>query len=230
MAMQSLSSSLIMLSDHLKVYDVVDGRTAVRHPVEPGRLSMAHLAVSSPARVFAVVLSTTRTKPHQGDARTSCGAGHLLARKEASHSSSRSCRAPSYHCYRPWTSPGFIVVDAAAQVRSLVDTTDTTALLARPLASLSLDINAEPEQADDASPVVHEVADEEDSDGEEGDDDEAEGTWVDDDRVHEAVIAPQLLADIFDAAPAFAMPPIEELFYQVTGLISAKPIAASSGA
>jgi NET1-associated nuclear protein 1 (U3 small nucleolar RNA-associated protein 17) len=44
-----------------------------------------------------------------------------------------------------------------------------------------------------------------------------------DDDVYPVVVAPQKLAELFDAAPPFAMPPIEDMFYQVTKLFSMKP-------
>ncbi len=72
------------------------------------------------------------------------------------------------------------------------------------------------------------------NDGDESDDELEEeamtegGDVGEDDYADAVVIAPQLLADIFDAAPAFAMPPIEELFYQITGLISSKLVLTST--
>jgi NET1-associated nuclear protein 1 (U3 small nucleolar RNA-associated protein 17) len=51
---------------------------------------------------------------------------------------------------------------------------------------------------------------------------------VDDYDVHAAVVAPQHLADIFNAGPSFAMPPIEDTFYQIAKLFSAKPSATTS--
>ncbi len=123
-------------------------------------------------------------------------------------------------------SSGFIAIDCAAQIWSLAEATDTT-LLAQPLADLNLDIWPG-QQADEADPMVLGATGAEESDDEP--EDETAGSEAEEDYdVHEAIIAPQRLADIFDAAPAFAMPPIEELFYQVAGLISSKPIAVSSG-
>ena len=56
---------------------------------------------------------------------------------------------------------------------------------------------------------------------------EAEDVDMEDDDVHHSVINQQHLADIFDAAPAFAAPPIEDMFYKVTGLLATKPLSAS---
>nr|5WYL_B Chain B, Crystal structure of Chaetomium thermophilum Utp10 N-terminal domain in complex with Utp17 C-terminal helices [Thermochaetoides thermophila DSM 1495]5WYL_D Chain D, Crystal structure of Chaetomium thermophilum Utp10 N-terminal domain in complex with Utp17 C-terminal helices [Thermochaetoides thermophila DSM 1495] len=46
----------------------------------------------------------------------------------------------------------------------------------------------------------------------------------DNEDTHAVVVAPQRLAEIFNAAPAFAMPPIEDVFYQVASLFSTKPV------
>ena len=40
------------------------------------------------------------------------------------------------------------------------------------------------------------------------------------------VVAQQQLTNIFDVGPSFALPPIEEMFYQVAGLFSVKPVNA----
>jgi NET1-associated nuclear protein 1 (U3 small nucleolar RNA-associated protein 17) len=58
--------------------------------------------------------------------------------------------------------------------------------------------------------------------------DAEEDEEMDDDDIHPAVVAPQHLADVFDAAPAFAMPPIEDLFYQVAKLYAAPPLKTSA--
>lgn len=70
-------------------------------------------------------------------------------------------------------------------------------------------------------------------DDDEGSDEEQDdgAMDVDDDEEDDAqvaVIAPQRLTEIFDAAPAFAMPPIEDVFYRVVGLFSQKQSATST--
>ncbi|KAG7133810.1 hypothetical protein HYQ46_009219 [Verticillium longisporum] len=51
---------------------------------------------------------------------------------------------------------------------------------------------------------------------------------LDDDETHTAIVSRQKLAELFDAAPAFAMPSIEDMFYKVTGLLTTKPLASTA--
>ncbi len=41
------------------------------------------------------------------------------------------------------------------------------------------------------------------------------------------VVSQQQLREILDVGPSFALPPIEEMFYQVADLFSSKPLAQS---
>jgi NET1-associated nuclear protein 1 (U3 small nucleolar RNA-associated protein 17) len=51
------------------------------------------------------------------------------------------------------------------------------------------------------------------------------GDDSDKDEHETPVVTQQQLASIFDIGPAFALPPMEEMFYQVAALFSAKPLA-----
>ncbi len=226
-SMQNLSSSLILLSDDLKVYDVVADELRYGIRADHEGLSLAHLAVSSSSGAFAVAL---------------CSSGQNRAAKRSGRAASElAIFSPDRS--RPLLveefpdlivsllpaigSSGFLAVDSTAQVWSLVEATDTT-LLAQPLASLNLDVDLE-QQAEEAGLVTLEANDGDESDDELEEEAMTEGGDVgEDDYADAVVIAPQLLADIFDAAPAFAMPPIEELFYQITGLISSKLVLTST--
>ncbi len=126
-------------------------------------------------------------------------------------------------------SSGFMVVDAAAQIRSLARATDTTPF-AQSLANLNLNmVEPSDKQQQDKAEMLS-AGDEADSDDDDDLASDVEATDNEDYDILEAVIAPQRLTDIFDAAPAFAMPPIEELFYQVAGLFSLKPLGEAASA
>jgi NET1-associated nuclear protein 1 (U3 small nucleolar RNA-associated protein 17) len=49
----------------------------------------------------------------------------------------------------------------------------------------------------------------------------------DDDNSEHPVVTQQQLSEIFDIGPSFALPPMEEMFYQVADLFSSKPLAQS---
>lgn len=94
-------------------------------------------------------------------------------------------------------------------------------MLAQSTSALQLD--ASEEAVDDVMPLDEEDDDFEDAeeyptpaatqDGEEEDDDN-----------ETPVVAQQKLSDIFNIGPAFALPPMEEMFYQVADLFSSKPL------
>jgi NET1-associated nuclear protein 1 (U3 small nucleolar RNA-associated protein 17) len=122
-------------------------------------------------------------------------------------------------------SNGFIAVDDAAQVWALTSAADASSItLAMPLDEMHLEPVTEAEE-------VIEVEDE-DNDDEDvpSDNDELEemDMDVDHDAPRTVVVNQQKLSDLFNAAPAFAMPPIEELFYQVANLIVSEPLVPQS--
>jgi NET1-associated nuclear protein 1 (U3 small nucleolar RNA-associated protein 17) len=95
--------------------------------------------------------------------------------------------------------------------------------LAKPLEDLQLD-KIPASEADEQMEVDGGEEEEHDADEEMQDVEDA----ADDHDVHAAVVAPQQLADIFNAGPSFAMPPIEDTFYQIAKLFSAKPLPTTS--
>lgn len=223
-SLQLLNSCLIILSEDLAVYDLV--RDELRYGVKLGERSpsaaqMTHLAVNTKSQSFAVALPFLKAT----SGKLARGAFSEIAifglednepqlMKKLPHLVTAFLPAVS--------SSGFIAVDSAAQIWPIVEGTDSSNI-ARPLSELKLDDepDAEEEVAEEIRPVIINGGDEEASDGEQ----EGEAMDVDDadDDAHAAVVPPQRLAEIFDAAPAFAMPPIEDTFYKVVGLLSQKP-------
>ena len=136
---------------------------------------------------------------------------------------------------------GFLAIDAAAQVWSIADAADTTSL-GQSLADLNL-----PTADDTASAELAAAAeDDDDANGKEEDEEEEEedeemqdangvanggedqDTYGIEDA-HDVVIAPQKLKEIFEAAPATGATSIEELFWQVSGLLSGLPSVVRAG-
>jgi NET1-associated nuclear protein 1 (U3 small nucleolar RNA-associated protein 17) len=122
---------------------------------------------------------------------------------------------------------GFIALDDAAQVWVVAEGSDPSSLATvQPLEDLRLEgIDANGNEAgllDEDEDMASDV-----DDAEVEPVTEPEDIEMGDDDSHPSVIQQQHLADIFDAAPAFAAPPIEDLFYKVTGLLATKPLSAS---
>lgn len=226
-SLQLLNSCLIILSEDLAVYDLV--RDDLRYGVQLGDRSlsaaqMTHLSVDSKSHSFAIALPFLKGT----NGKLSRGAFSEIAvfglednepqlMKKLPHLVTALLPAVN--------SSGFVAIDSAAQIWPIVEGTDSSNI-ARPLSELKLDDQPTPEDGvEDVKPVILSGGDDEGSDDEQ----DGEGMDVDDDDddAHAAVVAPQRLAEIFDAAPAFAMPPIEDTFYKVVGLFSQKTSGAS---
>jgi NET1-associated nuclear protein 1 (U3 small nucleolar RNA-associated protein 17) len=222
-AMKSLGSSLIMLSEDLIVYDIVSDELlysyALKETSEAAR-RLTQLAVNYDSRSVALVAPV----PNQAQEKLKRGARSELVVFSVEEDEPRLITtfpqlitsvsaAPS--------SSGFIVVDSAAQIWSVTEGAEQAPLL-QPLADLGVNDSA---AAEESTPEELQLLDGDASD-EEMEDADQDVEMEDEDDTHAAVVAPQRLAEIFNAAPAFAMPPIEDIFYQVAGLFSTKPVNA----
>lgn len=222
-SLQLLNSCLVILSEDLAVYDLV--RDELRYGVQLGERSssaaeMTHLAVDTKSQTFAVslpFLKGTAGKLTKGAYSEIAVFGlednEPQIMKKLPHLVTALLPAVS--------SSGFLAVDSAAQIWPIIEGTDSSNI-ARPLSELKLDDQptTHDEVLDESNPVIiNGDAEEEGSDDEQ----EVDAMEVDEeDEAHAAVVPPQRLAEIFDAAPAFAMPPIEDTFYKVVGLFSQK--------
>lgn len=215
-SIKALSTCLIMLSDDLAVYDIVADELrfsfSLKETSEEAK-RLTQLAVNYESRCFALVA------PIPGSNATKIGRGTkselvILSTQESEPLFTQSFTHVITGIIPVASSPGFVVIDSAAQIWSVTEGAEQAPLL-QPLADLGID----KEVVDAPLDLVLEEG--EGSDEEMADTDrDAE---MEDYDIHQAVVAPQRLADIFNTAPAFAMPPIEDLFYQVAGLFSAKP-------
>ncbi|RYO98685.1 hypothetical protein DL764_007011 [Monosporascus ibericus] len=238
-----LSSSLIVVSDDLVVYDIV--RDELIYGIQlrgdeqsTGPSILTHLALDRQTSSFAVAISRRKLE--------SLSVRSELAVFRPRQSEPEMVREFPY----PITavvpsgqgSSGFLVLDAAAQLWSVGRGTETRSAFAQPLADMQLDdVDVEEsrreaaEAEEDDKPVAALIkADEEAASEDEmmdADDvpapEDVGARGGDDDDIYPAVVPPQRLAELFDAAPAFAMPPIEDMFYQVTKLFSANPTTAA---
>jgi NET1-associated nuclear protein 1 (U3 small nucleolar RNA-associated protein 17) len=224
-AIQSLSSCLIILSEDLVVYDIVSDELLYSYSLKETSAAakrLTQLAVNHESRSFA--LAAPIPNPSQEKMRKGLRSELVVFNVEEDEPQMAQtfsqliisvCAAPS--------SSGFIVVDAAAQVWSVTEGTEQAPLL-RPLADLGVDGNAPGEEDAASQQLLLEAG--ELSDEEMPDEEDQDVEMEDDEDTHAAVVAPQRLAEIFNAAPAFAMPPIEDIFYQVAGLFATKPVNA----
>ncbi|KAI0392773.1 WD40 repeat-like protein [Xylariaceae sp. FL0594] len=235
-----LSTNLVVLSDALMVYDLVfdelrygvqlrmaRGAGAAEAEAEdvhgPGASVMTHLAADFKTGRFAVAVSRAKK-------------GSTKVRSEVAVFSPEHCEpelvqslpSPVISLVTSTGSSGFLLLDSAAQLWLVRESMDTKALaFAQPLADLQLEnVPAEETREGDGMPVALLEDDEEHASDDDVDVDMTDA--ANGDVVYPAVVAPQRLAEIFDTAPSFAMPPIEDIFYQVTKLFSAKTAASAA--
>jgi NET1-associated nuclear protein 1 (U3 small nucleolar RNA-associated protein 17) len=221
-AIRSLGSSLIMLSEDLIVHDIVSDELLYSYSLKEtseAAKRFTQLAVNYESRSVALVAPV----PDQNQGKMKKGTRSELVVFNIDEDEPRLvktfpqlitsvCAAPS--------SSGFIIVDSAAQIWAVTEGAEHAPLL-QPLADLGVDGNAEGEPTSQEL-MLHEG----EASDEEMEDADQDVEMEDNDDTHAVVVAPQRLAEVFNAAPAFAMPPIEDIFYQVAGLFSTKPVNA----
>jgi NET1-associated nuclear protein 1 (U3 small nucleolar RNA-associated protein 17) len=229
--MEFLGQDLIVLSNKLFVFDIVseEFRFAIKLASSPVSLSskqkqeMMHLAVDHRSRTFAVSLPTFSPD---------LGQPSLLAARCELTVFHQDSREPQLKEDFPTiitallpavSSEGYIVLDTSAEIYTVMKKgSQAVTSLAQSTSALELDTTPEEpaggllqlveedvEEVEDYLPPTPEAT----QDGEDGDEDE------------NPVVTKQQLSEIFDIGPSFALPPMEEIFYQVAGLFSGKPLA-----
>ncbi|KAH7027732.1 uncharacterized protein B0I36DRAFT_375454 [Microdochium trichocladiopsis] len=222
--LEIIGSQLIVLSDILAVYDLVSDELSYgiqlrREELHLGPAVLSHLAVDQETSSFAIAVSRRDLKATSVQTELA-----IFSPEKSEPEMIQRFPQPIAAVVPTIGAGGFILVDAAAQLWSVSQGRDTSSAFAQPLADLSLDNESLSAAAGQSAAIVME-ADADDVSEDEMDVDAPEDDG-DDDALHPAVVAPQKLAELFDSAPAFAMPPIEDMFYQVTRLFSAKKPAA----
>ncbi|KAF4339100.1 small nucleolar ribonucleo [Fusarium beomiforme] len=216
-SIRALSPFIIILSDELRVYDVVSDELRYGVVIPQSKANaLLQLAVDHISGHFALALPASD--------------GSHIAVFQPEDIEPLLVRSTPQRIVSLVSAPetsGFIALDDAAQVWVVAEGSDPSSLTTvQPLEDLRLegiDVNGNeiglPDEDEDMASDVDEADAEPVT--------EPEDVEMEDDDSHPSVIQQQHLADIFDAAPAFAAPPIEDLFYKVTGLLATKPLSAS---
>lgn len=216
-SIEALSPFLVVLSDELRVYDVVGDELRYGIQLPASSNDVVLLQADRQSRHFAVAFPDGR--------RSNVGIfdpedPEPLLVRSIPHKVVSLVTAPD--------TAGIIALDDSAQLWSISEESSTSSLVpAQPLEDLHLD--GPVASSNGVGTLLGEDVDMES-------DDEAEAQQPNgqadedidmDDGGHASVIAPQHLAEIFDAAPPFAGPSIEDMFYKVTGLVGAKPLVSA---
>jgi len=226
--LEIIGSRLIVLSDILAVYDLVSdelnyGIQLRREDLQLGPAVLSHLAVDQETSTFAIAVSRRDLKATSVQTELA-----IFSPEKPEPEMIQRFPQPIAAVVPTVGASGFVIVDAAAQLWSVSQGRDTSSAFAQPLADLSLD--KEVEDASGSSAKSGAIIMETDPDDISDDEMDVDAPDADegDEELHHVVVAPQKLAELFDSAPAFAMPPIEDMFYQVTRLFSAKKSVAAA--
>lgn len=220
-SIKALSSFVIVLSDELRVYDVVGDelRYGIDMLSNGAEKDLVQLAVDYTSGHFGVVTLTQSSSsigifdPEEPEP--------LLVRA-LPHRIVSLVSAP--------TAGGFVALDDAAQVWTITEGSSSLAAI-QPLEDLRLGgpVSTPPKSRGVAVLIGEDAEMASDDEGElENVIQEDEDVDMEDDDVYASVVAPQHLAEIFDAAPAFAAPSVEDMFYKVTNLLAGKPLLPAS--
>ncbi|KAF5253460.1 hypothetical protein FANTH_1646 [Fusarium anthophilum] len=216
-SIRALSPFVIILSDELRVYDVVSDELRYGVVIPQSKANaLLQLAVDHTSGHFALALPANE--------------GSLIAVFQPEDIEPLLVRSTPQRIVSLVSAPetsGFIALDDAAQVWVVAEGSDPSSLATvQPLEDLRLEgIDVDGNEAGLIDEDEDMASDIDDAEAEPVT--EPEDVEMEDDDSHPSVIQQQHLADIFDAAPAFAAPPIEDLFYKVTGLLATKPLSAS---
>ncbi|SZF05928.1 unnamed protein product [Blumeria hordei] len=223
-----LGQDLIILSDKLVSFDIVSEeirhtyklRSSILNLSVDQKREMMHLAVDQKSKTFAISLPKLPT----GTADQLIGARSELV---VFH---QDTREPQLSDFSPTlitalspavSTEGYLTLDANAEIRTIISSgTNPITALAQSMAPLQSDRCGE-------DPISQPVASQDEEELEEIElvDDSTTATMVLDSSADEPreypVVTKHQLSEVFDIGPAFALPPMEEMFYRVTNLFAA---------
>jgi NET1-associated nuclear protein 1 (U3 small nucleolar RNA-associated protein 17) len=235
-SMAFLGQYLIILSDDLQVHDLVADELQYGVELEDiktllsleQKAEMMHLAVDRKSRTFAVALPC-REEWDLEDKKTHNSIAHayseiaIFSPEHAKPLYTQTWPALATAIVPAVSSPGYIIIDTAAEVTSLAPkAVQTLVSMSKPMVELRLDLRSE--QATEKTLALDDDAEDVEDDAEEAEEMDIDEALLEDDD-GAPVVTQQQLARVFDVGPSFAMPPIDEMFYQVADLFSSKPTA-----
>ena len=221
-----LGQDLITLSDQLRVYDLVADevrysiklKSAIASLSISQKMEMMHLAVDRKSRTFAVALPS-RFETKNPSLKSKCGDLAVFDQDKAEPVLKEKFSTIITSLLTAVGSDGYLVLDSTAEIRTVSrNGSQAVTTQAQSTSALQLDIAEEP-----SGDLLRLVEDE----VEETEAILPSSQTLDDVDNETPVVTQQQLTEIFDIGPSFALPPMEEMFYQVTGLYSSQPLAQS---
>lgn len=233
--MRFLGQNLIALSDWISVYDLVFDEMKYRIKLGASvtsmsleqRQEMMHLAVDQKNQTFAVALPTYLEGQQGLDPRglplsvrySELAVFHQdkrepLLKKKLSTLVTALLPTGTYG--------GYFILDTAAELRTVLKKgSQAITSMAQSTSALELDAEVLEEATESISELVSATTEEIQDELEAHHQDSANYDIEEDQEA--PIVTQQQLSEIFHAGPAFALPPIEEMFFQVAGLFSGQP-------
>lgn len=234
-----LGQDLITLSDTIIVYDLISDEVRYSIKLSPSvtdlalsqKKEMIHLALDRKSRTFAVALpftsSSAETETPLQQPLTSRFSELAVFHQDRREPVLREQFSTIITALLPAVGfDGYLILDSAAEIRTVTKKgAQAITTLAQSTEALRLDPS---ESEGELNPLEEEVEVEEDDGEEEAIPRETNSNIADDDDEDDTpVVTQQQLSAIFDIGPSFALPPLEEMFYQVAGLFASPPLTQS---
>lgn len=231
-SMAILRQYLIIVSDELRVYDIVSnelqygielGKAQLRFSLQQ-KVEMTHLAIDAPGKTFAIALpiptQSSLVGIHSQIAIFDPTRAALLSARTLPHLI--TALIPSIH------TQGYLTIDSTAEICTYTPkAAQAKELNAHSMADLGISVKMAVDSEEPAPGLMELV---EEAQAEDTEMEDADEMMIDAEELEEGdgapVVSQQQLTNVFDIGPAFALPPIEEMFYQVSGLFSVKPVNA----
>jgi NET1-associated nuclear protein 1 (U3 small nucleolar RNA-associated protein 17) len=222
-----LGQDLITLSNQLQVYDLVADevrysiklRSAVVSLSTSQKMEMMHLAVDRNSRTFAIALPSS-CEEQKYTLQSKSGELVVFDQDNAEPVLKQNFSTMITSLLPAVGSDGYLVLDSAADIRT-VSRNSSQAVTTQAQSTSALQLNAVEESNGDLLRIVEDETEEVEAISP-----SSQTVDVDDDD-ETPVVTQQQLTEIFDIGPSFALPPMEEMFYQVARLYSGQPLARS---
>ncbi|PQE28010.1 WD domain-containing protein [Rutstroemia sp. NJR-2017a WRK4] len=228
--MEILGRDLVTLSNSVRVHDLVADEMRysftlsipLKHMNIAQKVEMMHLAIDRKSHTFAVAIPMrlnpptteerkSRTQPPTYSALAVFGQDSQVPYFTECFDTLLTALVPAVDM------EGYLAIDGAAEIRSVTKKGVQSAItLAQSTADLHLDTIADEPVGD----LLQMVEDDE----EEPEEAQPPSPLAIEEENETPVVTQQELSEVFDIGPAFALPPLEEMFYQVAGLFSSKPL------
>ncbi|KAF4624054.1 hypothetical protein G7Y89_g14122 [Cudoniella acicularis] len=231
--MEFLGPDLITLSEQLSVFDLVSNEinfsirlaSNVKQLSDEQKREMMHLAVDRKSRTFAVALPVLNIADKDTKSLAHRQSELFIFHRDEPEPQLQQISSIITSLLPAADSEGFIVLDTAAEVRTVHKKgSQIITTLAQSTEALQLETDFV-ESSGELLRLVEDTNDEEMEDYQPLTPVATQDSTEDDEENEAPVVSQQKLSEIFDIGPSFALPPLEEMFYQVAGLFSSRPFA-----